>query len=293
MIDVYYLSLKKETPNNDYWDYGLINELFNNQLWQTETYQTHEVSNLPKKQKAVVVVPARHHAGLELELNKQLNKINNVVLFLMGDEEASFAVEKIIHSSINIWVQNPHPTKHDNYNKLGTTYPPQSQKILPKLPYNKTIPLFFSGQLTHRRRLEVIDGINEWIAQGNKAEFHTSKGFTQGLSHEEYYTKMASSQISPCPAGAIIPDSFRLFEALESMSFVLADNRNTQGTIENYWEWLFNEQPPFKMVNDWDVLVGWSYEVLEDWDNLIQQQTAWWIRWKRDFAYKVKEQVNG
>lgn len=293
MIDVYYLSLKKETPNNDYWDYGLINELFNNQLWQTETYQTHEVSSLPKKQKAVVVLPARHHAGLELELNKQLNKIKNVVLFLMGDEEADFAVEKIAHPSINIWVQNPHPGKHDNYNKLGTTYPPQSQKILPKLPFNKTIPLFFSGQLTHRRRLEVIDGINEWIAQGNKAEFHTSKGFTQGLSHEEYYSKMASSQISPCPAGAIIPDSFRLFEALESMSFVLADNRNTQGTIKNYWEWLFNEQPPFKMVNDWDILVGWSYEVLEDWDNLIQQQTAWWIRWKRDFAYKVKEQVNG
>ena len=72
---------------------------------------------------AIVAIAARHHAGYEDQINQELDKIGNCVLFLMGDEEADFDVEKIRKNNMHIWVQNPHMGKHDNYDRIGTGYP--------------------------------------------------------------------------------------------------------------------------------------------------------------------------
>lgn len=294
MNKIFYLSLKPEIPPNDYWGYGLLNDFIDGNMWDVDLeFEKIETNKLDRCDQAIVVVPGEYHAELINDINKELKKINHVVLFVMADEEAKFPVEKIKHQSIHVWVQYPYPDRHDEYNKMPTGYPPRSQELLPKIGYGKTVDLFFSGQMTHKRRMEVVDGINEWVAQGNQADFVTTKGFTQGLEPAEYYKRLAAARIAPCPAGTITPDSFRVFEALESMCFVMADNKNSQGTVEKYWQWLFDEEPPFNTVNEWDVLVGWAYNALDDWPKNIQQQTAWWIKKKREFAYKVKEQLNG
>ena len=280
---IYYLSLKTETPCRDYWDYGILELL---------DYLSEEVRELPKAEMAIVVVPARHHAGLEVEINDELKKIKTVVLFLMGDEEATFDVSKIEHTNINIWVQNPHPGIHDQYHKLGTGYTPQSQVILPKLNPKKNSLIFFAGQITHQRREEMARVIKHSKDRlKGRVIFYPSKGFTQGLKHEDYYQGMVSAVVAPAPSGAVIPDSFRLFEALESMCVPIADEKCANGEVMNYWDWLFGEEVPFPKLIDWDGLSPIVNGIIADYPANLHRQTAWWLQWKRNFKDKVREQL--
>ena len=183
-MKVYYMSLKPGTPCNDYWDYGFINDMFNDLGFESK-----EVSKLPKTDKAIVVLPARHHKGLEKEVQKEIDNIGNCVFFAMGDEEADFDITQI--KANYIWVQNPHPDKHDKYNRIGTGYPPQSQEILPKLEYKKDLNVYFSGQVTHKRRIELIENMREYELGDKNTLVNRTRGFTQGVSHQDYYRDMA------------------------------------------------------------------------------------------------------
>lgn len=294
-MNVYYLSLKPDIPANDYWAYGFLNDFIKGDMWQPPSFKgftMHEVSELLEEYQALVVIPGEYHADMVQEINEEINKIQHVILFIMADEEANFPVDAIDHPSIHIWVQYPYPGKHDQYNKLGTGYPPQSQEILPTLRPDKLVDIFFSGQIVHKRRQELVAGLREWQAQGNTAAIIETKGFTQGIEPKEYYKLLTSAQIAPAPAGTVTPDSFRAFEALESMCILMADERDAYGKIDAYWDWLFDDECPFYKTKEWDNLVGWAHEAKKNWPNNVHKQTAWWIKKKRDFAYKVMEQLN-
>lgn len=280
---IYYLSLRDETPCKDYWDYGILDLL---------NYPSEDVRKLPKTDTAIVVLPARHHAGYEDAVNHQLKRINKVVLFLMGDEEADFDVSKIDHGDIQIWVQNPHPGIHDQYHKIGTGYTPQSQTILPTLKPKKTRTVFFAGQITHQRREELQRVLEHYkkYSGGDVSSVYT-EGFTQGLKPDDYYKGMAGAIVAPAPSGAVIPDSFRLFEALESMAIPIADEKCADGSTMDYWDWLFNEAVPFPKVIDWDRLPTIVAEILADYPRNLHHQTAWWLQKKREFKWKVREQL--
>lgn len=295
-VDVYYLSLKPETPCNDYWDYGFVNDFIKGEMWRPANFpefKLHEVGILPKDDRAIVLLPARHHAGLETRVNAELSKIKHVVLFLMGDEEADFKVEEIKHPSIHIWVQNPHPGRHDAYNKLGTGYPPQLREHVTADVPNKDLDVYFSGQITHKRREEMWDVLIYYQEQNRDKQVRLvrTRGFTQGVPHSEYYGDMKRAKICPAPAGAVIPDSFRLYEALECMAIPVADEKNSSGSIKRYWDWLFGEETGFPKIQEWDRLYGFMDEILEDWPGNMHRQTAWWIAKKREFAYKICEQL--
>lgn len=288
-MKVYFLSLKKETPKRGYWDYALLEDFISGRLWKPYEFvpfEIKEVDKLPEDDRAIVVIPARHHAGLEPEITGQLKNIKHVVLFLMGDEEADFDVEEIKHNSIHIWVQNAHPDKHDKYNRIGTGYAPHI-RLQDNTEYNKNINVYFSGQITHKNREVMYDAVLEY----HNSVVNRTAGFTQGVAPDKYAGLMARAKVVPCPAGAVIPDSFRTYEALESMAIAVADNRNSQGTISNYWQWLFNEDVPFPTINADDEWFGKVDNAVKEYNDMIQQQTVWWIKWKRDFAYKVMEQL--
>lgn len=285
-MNCYLLSLNPDADISKQWDFGFLKDFLDN-----NDFNITSVNSLPKDKKAIVVLPARHHANLVDRVNKELNKINHVVLFLMGDEEAEFFVEDIKHKSIHIWVQNPHPGRHDNYNKLGTGYPPHIKDNLPET-VNKNISIYFAGQNTHARRNELIKILERHKKNDKNMLVVPTKGFTQGESHKEYYKHMTSAKIAPAPSGAVIPDSFRLFEALECMAIPLADNKCPDGTIYEYWDWLFGEAVPFPQITDWVRIFTIVPELLEDYPRNLHHQTAWWLQWKRNFKYKVIGQLN-
>jgi hypothetical protein len=284
-FNVYYLSLKPETPCNSYWDYTFLNDFINGKLWKPTNWQefkTHEVNNLPKEDKAIVVIPARHHAGLEMEIYGQVKKINRLVLFIMGDEEADFNIDLIKHSNALIFVQNPHPNRHEQYEKLGTGYAP-----IPKLKYKeKNKDIFFSGQLTHKRRMEMWEQLQQYEIHNGKQDINGTKGFTQGLEPEVYFDRLRQAKYAPAPSGAVIPDSFRLHEALEMMTIPIADDRNSQGTIDNYWEFLYPDAPLIR-IKEWTSLSGYINDI--DYDEKLFELMTWWFNYKRRFAYKVMD----
>jgi hypothetical protein len=289
-MNAYFLSLNPKANALDQWDSGLLIGILND-LEAT----IHDVTTLPSEDKAIVVIPARHHAELSTQVNKQLAKIKHVILFLMGDEEADYPVEKISHTSIHIWVQNPHIGRHDDYNKLGTGYPKHMNDFIPETLPEKSLNVFFAGQVTHQRREELAEVLTAWKTGNFKDSNETthllySEGFTQGESHQDYYEHMLSSKLAPCPSGAVIPDSFRLFEALECMTIPIADERTPDGTIMEYWDWLFDEATPFPHVTNWDRLFGLIPELIEDYPRNIHQITAWYIKYKRNFKLQLLEQ---
>jgi hypothetical protein len=71
---------------------------------------------------------------------------------------------------------------------------------------------------------------NGWIGT-----FIPTKGFTQGDPHDLYYRQMADAKVAPAPSGPETPDSFRLFEALESGCVPIADTRVPKNNFsDNY-----------------------------------------------------------
>ena len=287
MNKAFLLSLNPEANIANQWDFGLLKDFLD-----SEKFKVENVNTLPNTDVALVVLPARHHKGLEHKINDELSKIKRVVLFLMGDEEADFEVEVINHANIEIWVQNPHMGRHDAYHKLGTGYPVHMRSMLPK-NIQKVKDIMFAGQVTHKRRRELVDVLIDMSIGNNKIRIVKTGGFTQGESPEEYFKHLSEAKIAPAPSGAVIPDSFRLFEALECMAILIADQKTPDGTVMEYWDWLFGTETPFPKIIEWDRLFGLRDELLADWPRNMHQQTAWWIMQKRNFKYKVLEQLNG
>lgn len=289
-MKAYLLSLVDSANIADQWDYGFLKDFL-----EDNGFDIQECSELTPDETAIVVVPARHHKGLELKLDYELSKILHVVLFLMGDEEAEFDVDKIQHPSIHIWVQNPHMGKHDKYHKLGTGQPQHTRDILKAIvtPINKGLDIYFAGQVTHKRRTELTDVLVDMELTNKNIRVVRTKGFTQGETPLDYTMSMVSAKIAPAPSGAVIPDSFRLFEALECMAIPIADQKTASGEVMEYWDWLFAEAVPFPKIVDWDRLFGLVPELLEEWPHNMHKQTAWWIKYKRDFKLEVMGQLNG
>lgn len=286
-MKLFYLSLKENIPANDYWAYGMLNDLIASKC------EYKEVNKLPKTDKAIVVIPGEYHADVADEVNTQLQKIDRVVLFVMADEEAKFPVEQINHPNIDIWIQYPHQNRHEAYNKLGGGYPLQLKETVKDLTPDKTLRVFFSGQLTHQRRIEMYEAVQVYTNGDPECDVFGTNGFTQGYPQAEYYKKMVSSKVAPCAAGTIVPDSFRVYEALECMAIPIADQKNSQATFNDYWQWLLGQDPPFPTIKEWDSFAGYTNEVLDDWPTNMHRQTAWWIKYKRDLTKKVLEQANG
>jgi hypothetical protein len=289
----YFYSPNIEANVMHQWDAGLLTDFLMGELWRPpnfETFAIKEVRKLSKCDRALVAIPAAHNYEYVDEINKELNKIDRVVLFLNGDEENKFDVDAIDHPNIEIWVQYAHPDKHNEYNRYGTGYPAHMSEHMKEMPYYKVIDVFFSGQLVHKRRMQMWDKMKRYEI-GHECKLEGSKGFAQGLEHGEYYRWMSKAKFAPAPSGTVHPDSFRFFEALECMALVLADEESPSGHIKSYWEWMFKQVLPVIRVHNWESSIGYMNDAYDEWDQRIQAQTVWWINWKRNFSYTVMEQL--
>lgn len=268
-VKVYYLSLRADTPCNNFWDYSFIHDLL-------KDFDFEEVNQLPDVDCGIVVIPARSHDKLINEINKELSKLKGVVLMLLGDEENVFPVEKIKHQNIKIWIQNPHPERHDSYRKLGTGYTPHIKEFKPK-DVDKTLDFFFAGQVTHSRREECVAQLRHSERKGVLIE---SKGFTQGILPKDYVETMAIAKVCPCPSGPQTPDSFRLFESLELGCVPVADTQTPKEDWEGFWEWLFEEPVPFPTIKNWESLPSYIADFASKYPAMNNDIQAWWQRYK-------------
>lgn len=292
-IPVIQHSFNPDTPGYGYWDQWQLLDmlLYNIDAAYTFFYDIdHSIEQI--EDGCVLMLPARSQVDYVDQINETIAKWRWVVLVLTGDEENVFPVERIEHPNKIIYLMSPHFEKDlsnvDRY--IGSGY---TQHILPSDQEinlaDKSLDLFFSGQINHVRRQQCVDALKQLDV--NK-EITETAGFTQGLTQEDYARGLAKTKIAPAPSGPMTPDSFRFFEALELGAVPLADTRTPGSEVLRYWQRLFaQEDLPFPLVPDWEYVDGWISSVLEDWPRAGNRCFAWWQNYKRNLAIQFTEDV--
>jgi hypothetical protein len=280
-INAYLYSHDGKDYASDKWDYGLIKEIF-------DKYEVNQikVTSIPEGEKAFVVIPGPQTAGNEDTLSDELSKLSRVVLFINGDENARFNVDKIIHPNIEIWIQYPHK-KHSEYNKMPIGVPQHLKDNLPEYK-EKDYDVYFGGQITHQRRVE----LSHVMPRLKNSLYGPTKGFSQGDKPKDYYAKLASAKIAPCPSGAAVIDTFRFFESIELLTLPIADTLDPKGIQTDFYKDMFGVNVPFKDVSNWNELDKLVPRLLDHYPNNMHKVVCWWIKEKRDLGIKIMRQIN-
>lgn len=283
-----------DAPKRGYWDQGMVEDIFNNRMFDAG-YKFFHLERLDDGLVgAVVIFAARNQTEFIARLNKDLAKLKWVILMLTGDEESAFPIEQIKHKHIKIWVMSPRPQRHEKYSVLGTGYPPHLKSNMPPQAPDKDLDWYFGGQITHERRGAMAIKLNEMLTHSKaKGEFDPSEGFTKGLPPAEYDKKLASAKVAPAPSGPETPDSFRLFEALEVGAIPIADTQAPKGDWpDDYWIYFFKEEPPFPILRHYDHLQGYVEDMAKQYPVKNNQVFAWWQMKKYQMVKKVREQIH-
>ena len=287
MTNAYLYSLDPLDSADGKWDYGLIKEIFDKNHIEQLT-----VSEIPTEDRAFVVIPGSGNAGKEKEINNQLSKLKRVILFITGDESGKFDVDLISHPNIEIWIHYPHK-KHEKYNKFFIGVPRHLKENLPEYPI-KEYDVFFSGQINHNRRKELINALSKMSS--SRFVFHTlfnaTPAFSLGYPIKEYYSLLSKSRIAPAPAGNVVIDSFRFFEAIEMMCLPIGDLKNSRGEEFDFFHFVYPDGVPVRRMSNWNLIERMVSNLLEEYPNNMHQAVSWWIKYKRDLSLKIMEQVN-
>lgn len=294
MVDVVWLDPGKQ------WDQHTFELLLNNKLWnlpQRYTFKHH--TDFPVAEGIVLVVPQKYYVDKINWLNERMAEYQWVLYIGTGNEEGEFPLEQLTHPNTITYYTTPHKnTKLELVDRLfGDGFAPQSEVLKDFTPQVLTKPLdvYFGGQVTHIRRTQCIDALRLLQIQSRdiKVEFLETEGFTQGYDNpNEYYQRMASAKITPCPSGPANQDTFRTYEALQAMSMPICDSRTPNDTgPTDYWTKLF-EDPPFPIIKDnYESLPEYSRNVLAGWPANINRTTAWWISKKRQYALNLVKDI--
>ena len=287
-IPIIWKSYKEGIPNRGYWDHAFIEDVFSRRLWnpiggyEFENFTDFRQLRIDQKG-GIVVIPARQHVGFERQINSDLNTLDWCILMLTGDEENVFDISKIKHKKILIYQMTPHVgSKADRF--LINGYAPAARSLKAK---EKTLDWFFAGQNTHHRRKKAIEAMEE-IEKGLLIK---SEAFTKGIKPEIYFDFLSRSKIAPCPGGAVIPDTFRLYEALEAGALPIADAFAPQQKKKGYWEFLFGETPPFPIIENWSDLPGLVQYFFDVYPKKNNEVFAWWQFFKRNFVLQVEDDI--
>ena len=108
--------------------------------------------------------------------------------------------------------------------------------------------IFYSAQMSPNR-IECVNNLMK-IKDKFNTIINVTDGFAKGVSLVEYYNLMQNSKIAIVPNGAVVPESFRYFEAFESNCVVITSfPRN----IDLYNNWFYDNSPAV-FINNWNEL---------------------------------------
>src|SRR5690606_17328194 len=102
--------------------------------------------------------------------------------------------------------------------------------------------------------------------------------------------KMNSAKVAPAPSGAVSPDSFRLYEALQSHNVPVADDVSPVYDSHGYWKMLFPDAP-FPIIEDYADLPGYVEDQLALWPANANRVAAWWMRQKRAMCLWLRDDL--
>ncbi len=286
------------------WDTGGLELILNRQWWRPAdalAYSHHiGFEHLPADADgAVVIIGAQHHGERRWveRLNADLARLRWVVLVLAGDECSVFPWADVEHPNMRLWIMTPRPHLHGDCPEgttfIGEGYHPETPGILAEFgdeAANRRLDWSFAGQVTHKRRQALAEACERMIDAGSPGRFIGTPGFTHGLPRRDYLRLMSASKVVPCPSGPCTPDSFRFYEAMEAGCLPLADATTPDGWL-GYWRFVYGDDLPFPVVEDWTDLPDVMAEALAGWPDNAVRAGAWWQSEKRRLVYQLDDDV--
>lgn len=273
----------KLAPVNQ-WDQTLLDDLFTNRLYPTGLEFSHHEGYPSKVDGCVLLIPGRYWHGHEAEISSALQRFSWVLGVRTGDEEDLFDITKVEHPNCRWWVQTPHTGKDYEARLIGIGYTPH-MRILSGTPPEKNLNVFLSAQNTHQRRKECFTALNR--VAGRVEE---TVGFTQGMDPVEYAECMYSAKVAPCPSGAVSPESFRVYEALEAHAIPIADDVSPAYDSAGYWKRMFPDSV-FPIITKYSDLPGYIEDQVTAWPASANRVTVWWMREKRRMTHRLLEDL--
>lgn len=278
------ITVGKLAPGNQ-WDHHMLDLLFANQLWDTGL-TFHRTTGYPNHvDGCVLIIPGRYWFERCNEISEALSRYEWVLAIRTGDEEDLFDPYKVWHRNIKWWVQTPRAGKdYDGARLFGVGYTPHFDNLKPQ---DRDTDVFLSAQNTHQRRRECFAAMAN--VDGRKV-IHATEGFTQGLEPAEYALWMAAAKVAPAPAGPASPDSFRAYEALQAHTIPIADDITPAYDSEGYWRTV-HPDAPFPILTSYAQLPGYTQDQLKQWPANANRITAWWMRYKRQMALNLVDDL--
>lgn len=279
MIDVGWL-----TPAQDCWDTNLLRLLLDGDLYPHGLEVRHHAGYPNVNAPVITVVPGRYYAQRTNEINTAIQRYASVLMVVTSDEESLFDIGRIIHPAVRFWVQTPRLSREYDARLIPLGFPPHFND-LPAV--EKTTDVFLSAQRTHARRVQCFEALAN---SRHAADIHPTEGFTQGMKPAEYVEVMCAARVAPCPSGAVSPDSFRAWEALEAHCVPIADDISPAYDSRGYWRRLFPDCP-FPIIENYSDLPGYIEDALADYPRNANRIAAWWIAQKRAMALNLREDL--
>lgn len=273
-----------------YADAGLLNETFD--AIGRFTHYT-PFSDLPAMTDGAVVVVHGGNQNKQVQQTlRDLNLLKWSLVVIICDDESQFDTQKLVHSNRIIWQQMPIPGRHDfTQRRIICGYPGDAKEHLAKYdPRSVDRPLnwFFAGQVNHSRRYQCASQL-EKRSDGFLLQ---TQGFWQGLTRADYYGRMSSAKIVPCPAGPVTPDTIRMAEALEAGCVPIIDPKPGARVFPSgFWDYVLGEKPPFPMIYEWSELPRVMDEQLAQWPANRDRCLEWWIRYKQRMIDWMREDI--
>lgn len=257
----------------------MLRLLLSNQLYDTGLKFKHHAGFPNTDHPAVVCVPGRYYAQHTDLINEAIQRFVSVLLVVTSDEEGTFPVGAIRHERLRVWVQTPRKGRDypEGARFFGVGFPPHFNQ-LPTEPPVRNIEVFCSAQNTHIRRTECFEAL-----KGVQGRIEATAGFTQGMDPAEYVRCMVGAKIAPAPSGAVSPDSFRAYEALEAHAVPLVDAVSPVDGPTTYWETLFPGYLPFPVYQSATELKPLVTQCIADWPAIANRVAAWWMQQKRRY----------
>ena len=160
---------------------------------------------------------------------------------------------------------------------VGPTIPESLMSIA-----DRSLDFFYSGapDTNYGERLSMINTFN---ASGLPGTVLTTAGFTKGMSVNVFRATLERTRFALCPGGTD-PETFRLFEALETGTIPISLNHS----------FLHDQRAmagcPIVKLNGWGELPMW-YAMVKDHDALLEQYRSAISHWWREFKIKQQQKV--
>lgn len=242
----------------------------------------------PRTSGAICVLPGQYWHEQTDQITEAIERYDWCLCIRTADEEDLFDISKVKHSNIKWWCQTPREGREypEGTRFFGVGFPPYFNE-LPQEPPVRDIDVFLSAQNTHIRRTECFAALKK---VSGAVEVNPTKGFTQGFSEHGYLWRMLRAKVAPAPSGAVSPDSFRVFEALEAHAVPVVDAVSPTDGRTDYWGRVL-PGAPFPVITDYKHLPMIVEGLVEGYPANNNRVTAFWMRYKRELSIWLRSDL--